>query len=296
MAAIELSKRDIRALLPARPQSAHKGTFGHLLVLAGSRGFTGAARLCGLAAARSGVGLVTLGVPRTLADIVAAGVSELMTLPLPAGRTEAFSAEALRPALAFAAKMSAVALGPGISQNAGTKSFVGEFVAKCPAPLVVDADGLNTLAGRLAPLRARKSPTILTPHPGEMARLCGATTGDVQANREKIASEFAQKHKCVLALKGNRSVIAGPGGELFVNPTGNSGMATGGTGDALTGILGALLAQGVPALDAARLGVYAHGLAGDFAAAEKTERAMIAGDLIEKLPATWRYIEGGYDA
>jgi len=294
MAAIELTKRDLRPLLPVRPRDAHKGVFGHLLVLAGSRGFTGAARLAGLAAARSGAGLVTLGVPRSLADILATGSPELMTLALPANRAESLSAEALRPALQFAQDKSAVALGPGLSQNSGTQIFVREFVAKCAVPMVIDADALNALAGHLETLAKTSATCILTPHPGEMARLCACDTAAVQKDRKDMAVRFAQKHRCVLVLKGHRTVIGGPKGEVFVNATGNSGMATGGTGDVLTGIVGALLAQGVSALDAAKIGVYTHGLAGDLAAAEKTERGLIAGDVIERLPAAWRYLEGAF--
>jgi len=294
MAAIEVTKTDLRPLLPLRPRDAHKGVFGHVFIVAGSRGFTGAAQLAGLAAARGGAGLVTLGIPRSLADVVAAGVSELMTLPLPANTAECLSSDALRPALDFTATINAVSIGPGLSQNAETQIFVREFVASCAAPMVIDADALNALAGHTAPLYTATS--LLTPHPGEMARLCGCTTAEVQKDREGIAKNFAQKHRCVVVLKGHRSIIAGPAGEVFVNPTGNSGMATGGTGDVLSGLLAALLAQSLPALDAARLGVYLHGLAGDLAAAEKTEHGMIAGDLIEKLPAAWRYLEGAFEA
>lgn len=240
--------------------------------------------------------MVTLGVPRSLGNIVAAGAPELITLPLPANRAESLSAEALRPALSYAQDKSAVAIGPGLSQNTGTKTFVREFVAKCAPPSIIDADALNALAGHAAALNKTATASILTPHPGEMARLCACTVTEVQKDREGIAARFAQKHRCVLILKGQRTIVAGLDGETFVNPTGNSGMATGGTGDVLTGILGGLLAQGLRPLDAARLGVYAHGLAGDLAAAEKTERGLIAGDVIEKLPDAWRYIEGAFEA
>lgn len=296
MRATELTKRSVRPLLPVRPRDAHKGTFGHLFVIAGSRGFTGAAKMVGLAAARTGAGLVTIGTPKPLVDIVAAGTMELMTLPLPATRAEAVSSEALKPALGFAKDKSAAAIGPGLSQQVSTQTFVRAFVTKCAPPLVIDADGLNALVGDINVLKGMASRCILTPHPGEMARLCGVTTADVQKKREETAVEFAEKFKCVVVLKGHHTIVAGPEGQAYVNVTGNSGMATGGTGDVLTGILGGLLAQGMTQIDAARLGVYAHGLAGDLAAAEKTERALIAGDVIEKFPAAWRYIEGACDA
>jgi NAD(P)H-hydrate epimerase len=295
MGAIELTKHSVRALLPPRPPAAHKGVFGHVFVIAGSRGFTGAAKMAGLAAARSGAGLVTLGVPRSLRDAVAMGAMELMTLPLPSNRAESLSAEALRPALTFAQDKSAVAIGPGLSQNPGTQTFVRAFIARCAPPMVIDADALNALAGHAALLKNTTSCSILTPHPGEMARLCACSVAEVQKDREGIAERFARKHRCVVVLKGHRSVVAGRDGEVFVNQTGNAGMATGGTGDVLTGILGGLLAQGLRPIDAARLGVYAHGLAGDLAAAEKTERGMIAGDVIDKLPAAWRYLEGAFE-
>ncbi len=296
MRVVELTKQNVRPLLPVRPRDAHKGVFGHLFVIAGSRGFTGAAQLAGLAAARSGVGLVTLGTPQSLANVVATGALELMTLPLPATRAEGISSEALRPALKFAQDKSAVAIGPGLSQQVSTQTFVRAFVAKCAPPAVIDADGLNALAGHTRVIKNLASPCIVTPHPGEMARLCDMSTDKVQKNREDIAAKFAKEHGCVVVLKGQKTIVAAPDGDVFVNPTGNSGMATGGTGDVLTGIIGALLAQGLPQLDAARLGVYTHGLAGDLAAAERTERGLIAGDVIEKLPAAWRYIEGAFEA
>lgn len=290
-----LTKHLVRSLLPARPRDAHKGTFGHLFVIAGSRGFVGAAKMAGLAAARSGAGLVTLGVPKSLGDVVAAGAMELMTLPLPGTRDESISREAIAVALKFAKDKSAVAIGPGLSQRKSTQEFVRKFVAKCSAPMVIDADGLNAVAGHLDVVRRADSPPILTPHPGEMARLCECSTEDVQKDRTGIARKFASAHRCVVVLKGHHTVVAGPGGEVFENRTGNSGMATGGTGDVLTGVLGGLLAQGLGALDAAKLGVYLHGLAGDLAAAELTERGMIAGDVLHRIPAAWRLIEGAFE-
>lgn len=295
MRATELTKRSVRPLLPPRPQDAHKGTFGHLFVIAGSRGFSGAATMVGRAAARAGAGLVTIGTPKPLADVVAAGTMELMTLPLPATRAEAISSEALKPALSFAKDKSAVAIGPGLSQQVSTRTFVRAFVAKCAPPIVIDADGLNAIAGNTRAIKGMAAPCILTPHPGEMARLCEKSTADVQKNREEAAVNLAEALRCVVVLKGHRTIVAGPEGQVYVNLSGNPGMATGGTGDVLTGILGGLLAQGMMQLDAARLGVYLHGLAGDFAATEKTERGLIAGDVIEKIPTAWRYIEGAFE-
>ncbi len=296
MGPVELTKTRVRALMPPRPRDGHKGTFGHVFIIAGSRGFTGAAKLAGLGAARAGCGLVTLGIPRTLADAVATATMELMTLPLPSTRAESVSREAAAPAVRFAQDKAAVALGPGLSQQPATRDFVRKFIAACAPPIVIDADGLNALAGQVDGISSVLKPPILTPHPGEMARLCACSTAEVQKDRAGTAARFARRYRCVVALKGLRTIIAGPDGDVYVNPTGNSGMGTGGTGDILTGILGGLLAQGLSPLDAAQLGVYLHGLAGDLAAADKTERGMIAGDLLDRIPAAWRILEGTFEA
>jgi NAD(P)H-hydrate epimerase len=296
MKAQELTKAHVRALMPIRPALAHKGTFGHVFVIAGSHGFAGAAKLAGLAAARSGAGLVTVGVPRPLLEAVAASVLELMVLPMRATRAESISSDAAKDALAFAQDKNAVAIGPGLSQYPDTQEFVRKFVSETTAPLVIDADALNALAGHLEHLDKALIPPIITPHPGEMARLCGCNTADVQADRTGIALRFAKAHRCVIVLKGAATVVASHEGDASVNVTGNSGMATGGTGDVLTGIVAGLLAQGLAPRDAAQLGVYLHGLAGDLAAAEKTERGMIAGDLLERIPQAWRILEGTFEA
>lgn len=296
MSATELTKAHVRALLPDRPREGHKGTFGHLYVIAGSRGFTGAAKMVGEAAARAGAGLVTVGVPKPLGDLVGASLTEVMTMLLPATEHETVAPHAVEAALAFAEGKDAVAIGPGLSQRSGAQSFVRAFVPKCVAPLVIDADGLNAIAGHPDIMDNIGRPYMITPHPGEMARLCDCSAKDVQADREGITHDFAVDHGCVVVLKGCRTVVADPGGDVFVNPTGNSGMGSGGTGDVLTGILGSLVAQGMTPLNAAQLGVYLHGLAGDLAAAEKTERALIARDVIDCLPEAWRILEGAFDA
>ena len=287
---MELTREYLRAHLPERPEQGHKGSFGHLFVLAGSRGVTGAAKLACEAAGRSGVGLVTLGVPRTLGDAMAASLLETMSLPLPATDAESLSFAALEPALQFAADKQAVALGPGLSRHPETTAFVHAFVARCTAPMIVDADGLNALSERPETLTAIQAPCILTPHPGEMARLTASTTAEVQRDREASARRLANSSRCVVVLKGHHTLIAGPDERLAVNLTGNNGLAKGGTGDVLAGLLGGLLAQGLPPFDAACLGVYLHGLAGDLAAARFTARGMTAGDVIALLPDAWRTI------
>jgi NAD(P)H-hydrate epimerase len=226
-----------------------------------------------------------------LADAVAATLVEAMSLPLPATESESFSSRAVVPALDAAKSRSAVALGPGISQNEDTIRFVAKFVAQCPVPLVIDADGLNCICQSLEALTQCKAPVVLTPHPGEMARLAKCSTTDVQSDREGIAAAFAKEFGCVVVLKGKGTVVAAPAGVCTVNTTGNAGLATGGTGDVLTGLVGGLLAQGMNPYDAACLGVYLHGLAGDIAALKKTQRGMIARDVIDAIPAGWRELE-----
>jgi len=289
-----LSYQAIRDMLPERPVAGHKGAFGHLFVLAGSRGFAGAVKLTCNAAMRSGVGLVTAGVPAPLADVLAAGLVEPMLLPLPATDACTLAYQALEPIYDFIANKSAMVIGPGLSQNPATTHLVRRLVSECALPLLVDADGLNALAEkrtRLADRRTSVPNVVFTPHPGEMARLTGLTTSKVQEEREAVAVMYAALWQVVVVLKGAGTLIAAPDGRVTQCPLGNSGMATGGSGDVLSGIIGALLAQGINAFDAACIGVYVHGLAGDIAANNKTERALIASDIIDALPDAWREIE-----
>jgi NAD(P)H-hydrate epimerase len=286
-----LTLEQARAWLPPRPEDGHKGTFGHLFVLAGSRGFTGAAKLVCEAAGRSGVGLVTLGLPFPLADILAVSLTETMTLRLPSTESESFSHDAVEPALEFARGKQAVVLGPGLSRHAETEAFVHDFVVTCPVPLLIDADALNALNQNPGVLSERTAPTVLTPHPGEMAGLLGSSVAEVQSDREQAAQRLAQDTRAVVVLKGHRSLVADSDGGFRVNSTGNHGLGTGGAGDVLAGLLGGLLAQRMPAFEAACLGVWAHGRAGDIAAERMTARGMIASDVIAALPEVWRELE-----
>ena len=292
----EMKADEIAALLPPRPLEGHKGTFGHLFVLAGSRGFTGAARMVCESAYRSGVGLVTLGVPKPLADIFAASLRETMTLVLPATDAESFAHAGLAHALAFARGKNAVTLGPGLSLYPETAQFAREMASECPAPMVVDADALNALAveGPFEGFGADSpaGPRVFTPHPGEMARLTGLSTKDINGARADTAAASASAWNVVVVLKGHGTIVAAPDGRAARCPTGGPGLAKGGSGDVLTGIIGSLLAQGMDAFDAACLGVYAHGMAGDIAARRMTSRGMVAGDVIDALPAAWRELEG----
>lgn len=285
-----LTRTMARRLLPHRPQEGHKGTFGHVFIVGGSRGFTGAVKLASLAAARSGVGLVTAGVPRPLGDALAASLLEVMTYMLDATQGESVAHGALEQALAFAEGKDAVVVGPGLSRDPSTCAFALDFIAQCPVPLLADADALNALSTTVECLRQRSAPLVITPHPGEMSRLTGLSVEAIQQTRQATAEAFAKRFACVVVLKGHETVVT-DGHDTYVNSTGNSGLATGGTGDVLSGIIGGLMAQGLNPFEASLLGVYFHGLTGDIAARRMGERALIAGDLLECFPEAWRAIE-----
>lgn len=286
-----LEKDQVAGLFKPYPPDAHKGTFGRVFILAGSAGMTGAAALCSLAAARSGAGLVTLGTPESLNDIMEAKITEVMTLALPETPQRSFSIKALEKALEFSSRCDAAAIGPGLSRQDETRDFIRQFVAACPVPMVIDADGLNALAEKPEILAGLKVPAIITPHPGEMARLLSTDAGAVQEDRVGAVREAAKRFKCTALLKGARTMIAAPEGSLWINPTGNPGMATGGSGDVLTGIIAAFLARGMEPWEAAAAGAYIHGLAGDLAAAAKGEISLIASDLLDFLPEAFSKFE-----
>jgi len=274
-----------------REPSAHKGRFGHVLVLAGSTGFTGAACLAAEAALRSGAGLVTLGVPESLLDVAAAKLTACMTRPFREVPDGGFALGALPDVLAFAERCNAVALGPGIGRHRSTEKLVHALVASLGMPTVLDADGLNAFEGQAALLDDARAPLVLTPHPGEMARLTGLSTGDIQADRKQAAREFAAGHGVTVALKGHQTVVT-DGDRAYVNQTGNPGMASGGTGDVLTGMVAGLLAQGLEPFAATCLAVYLHGLAADLAVTEAGEQALVATDLLAHLGSAFRAAGG----
>jgi ADP-dependent NAD(P)H-hydrate dehydratase / NAD(P)H-hydrate epimerase len=292
-----LEASDAARAFPVRAPGSHKGTYGHLLVVAGSVGKTGAAILAATGALRAGVGLVTVATPETALALVAAGRPELMTEPLPVAPSGELSPEALERALALAAACDAAVIGPGLGQSAGARAFVRAFVSRCPVPLLVDADGLNALGASdredaaLEALR-RSAPTVLTPHPGEMGRLVGGSAADVQKSRLETARRLAQESGAVVVLKGQRTIVARADGKAAVNPTGNPGLATGGTGDVLAGIVGALVARH-DAWTAATAGVYVHGLAGDRASARLGgPESLLAGDVVAALPEAIHEVGG----
>lgn len=277
-----------RALTPRSPQQ-HKGDFGHLLVIAGSEGKMGAAAMSALGALRAGTGLVTVAIPRSQNPIIQQLVMEAMSAPM-AETTEHTLAEAsLHALMQLAAGKHAVAIGPGLSLHPETQALVRALASQLVCPLVIDADGLNAIAGRETATTARQAPTVLTPHPGEMARLLGCTADHVEADRPSAAREAARRYRAWIVLKGAHTLVADPDGRLWINTTGNPGMATGGTGDVLTGVLGGLLAQSIALPDAATAAVYLHGVAGDLAAREIGETSLIAGDLLTFLPAAFRH-------
>jgi NAD(P)H-hydrate epimerase len=276
----------------ARKPGAHKGDFGHALIIAGSRGKAGAAVLAGMGALRSGAGLVTVASPSTVQPMVAAGRPELMTEALWPTESDTISARNLDYAQfeTLLAGKSVLALGPGLTTHPETQQFVRAALERCTLPVILDADGLNAFAGSAAELRARKAPRLaVTPHPGEMARLLGCASKDVQADRLSVAPRAAAEWNACVVLKGQRTIVAMPDGRAFINPTGNPGMASGGTGDVLTGMLAGLTAQfGAEAWQRALcLGVYLHGLAGDLAAARLGEEAMLAGDLLDSISSAF---------
>ncbi len=278
----------LKEILPQRPPDAHKGTFGHLFVLAGSLGFTGAAAMCCEGALRVGTGLVTLGIPASLNDIMEVKLTEAMTFPLPETEEHTVSSQALPLLRDKLQRCSALAIGPGLSTNPNTCQLVRTLLEEVEIPAVIDADALNCLAGSRFNFSGKQF--ILTPHPGEMARLVGEEVQVIQADRVGWAMRMAQETKCVVVLKGARTVVAGPEGDCFVNPTGNAGMASGGMGDILTGMIGGFLAQRIPPLNSALLGVFLHGLCGDLAREEMGEEAMVAGDLPRFFPRAFDII------
>ncbi|MBI5442094.1 MAG: NAD(P)H-hydrate dehydratase, partial [Deltaproteobacteria bacterium] len=290
-----VERADCSGLL-TRPLDSHKGTFGHVLVLGGSTGKEGAAGLAATAALRAGAGLVTLASPAGLRPSLAARLPlELMTVALTAGEGDELSwGEELWPAAAEAAGRSqALVVGPGMGADEGTLGFLRRLLASETVPLVLDADALNALAARPELWPAGRGEAVLTPHPGEAARMLGVGTRWVQEDRVGAATSLAERFGCAVVLKGAHTLVAAPGTPAYLIPAGNPGMATAGSGDVLSGVVGALLARGLAALEAARLGSYVHALAGDLAGTELGWEGMVAGDLLLRLAPALRLLGGG---
>lgn len=271
--------------VPKHQPDAHKGDCGRVFILAGSVGLTGAAALSATATVRSGSGLVTLGIPKSLNDILETKVTEAMTVPLSEVRKKRCVALRARGEIEpYLAKANAVAIGPGLGTHPETRTLVQRLIADLTCPAVIDADGLNALVGHLDLLQNSPVPLVLTPHIGEFARLTQQTTTQIKQDPIASAQHFAQQVGHPVILKGAPTIVADPNGQIYINPTGNAGMATGGTGDVLTGIIVSLIGQGLSPIQAAKLGVYVHGLAGDYAAQKQGQLGLIASDLIQALP------------
>ncbi len=279
--------------IPRRKKGAHKGDFGHVLIVAGSTGMTGAACLASTAALRAGAGLVTLAVPNSLLPLVATPMRCVMTLPCRETHGGFFAKDAAESLLHFAQKCDIVLIGPGIGREHETAAMARWLFTSVEKPLIVDADALNAIADY--PDVYEKAPagrtTVLTPHPGEMARLCLCTANKVQKDRKHCAASFARSQPFTLVLKGHDTVVA-EGDKCWVNKTGNPGMATAGSGDVLSGVIAGLMAQGFSAFDAAQLGVHIHGLAGDIAVAEFGEISTTADDILACLPEAFMKYTG----
>ncbi|RME29162.1 MAG: NAD(P)H-hydrate dehydratase [Candidatus Zixiibacteriota bacterium] len=287
-----LSQEMVSGRLPQRPPDGHKGTFGRLFVLAGSTGMTGAASLAALSALRAGCGLVTVGTPKSIQPVLAIKLTEALTHPLPdvkkSGKLALRGLGEIRQLIDAA---DAAVIGPGIGQHHETKELIRRLIPSLTKPGIIDADALNACAGQPGVFAEAEVPLVITPHPGEFARLNGQKPPADIRDRLDTARVFAEKYKLVLVLKGSPTIVASPEGFCYLNATGNNGMATGGSGDVLSGLIGSFLAQGMSALDAALCGVYIHGFAGDLAADELTTRAMIAGDIIDFLPSAFEWLE-----
>ncbi|MBW1712496.1 MAG: NAD(P)H-hydrate dehydratase, partial [Deltaproteobacteria bacterium] len=284
----ELEAWDAAAAWPKLPPEAHKGTAGHLLILAGSPGKTGAACLVAEGALRAGAGLATCGCPASLNPILEAKLTEAMTEPLAETAQGTLGPESVAGLAPLLEGKTALALGPGLSTRPEVKELVDWVVHEANLPLVIDADGLNLLAPRPEVLKETKKGAVLTPHPGEMARLLKSTPAQIQADRLGAARTLAQRSGQVVILKGARSIVASPEGQVFINPTGNPGLASGGTGDVLTGLIGGLLAQGLSPLQAAQAGVYVHGLAADLLWQETGGRGFLASEVARAVPLAVR--------
>ncbi len=283
-----MKKRSSLSKLSNRPLDAHKGMMGSVLIVAGSRKMPGAAILAAMSALRGGAGLVTVATPESALTALQSHLVETTFLPLPDSREGELLESAFYDFFERSKKCDSVLIGPGLGTSAGVKRFVLRALSSLRSPLLLDADALNVLGADLSFLKKSKAFVVITPHPGEMSRLLGISIKEVQDNRERIAMECAKLSKAVVVLKGYRSVIT-DGEQLEINTTGNPGMAKGGMGDALSGLLAAFLARGMSSFEAARLAVHIHGVAGDLASKKWGKESMIARDLIDSLPAAFSY-------
>jgi ADP-dependent NAD(P)H-hydrate dehydratase / NAD(P)H-hydrate epimerase len=287
-----ITSHDLAKLVGPRPAESNKGSYGHVLVLGGSRGKAGAAAMAGISVLRAGAGLSTVATPESVLGSVAGFHPELMTEPLPETDAGTISMDAQDRIAELAKGKNVIAIGPGISRNPQTSELVRSLVARVQTPMVVDADGLNAFEGRTKELNGKGRTLVITPHPGEMARLAGLSIADVQKDRLGVARKFACEHQLIVVLKGHRTLVVQSDGEAWVNTTGNPGMATGGTGDILTGITAGMIAQHTTDVFAAVLSaVHMHGLAGDVMRESVGEHSLVATDLLQGLPEAFRRMQ-----
>jgi ADP-dependent NAD(P)H-hydrate dehydratase len=276
--------------IPVRPEDGHKGTFGKVAIIGGSVGMSGAICLASTAALRSGSGLVTAVIPRSVQAIVAGFEPSVMTVGLRDDPDSGLAPQSSDVVDSLLDGRDAIGAGPGLGRSLAAAHLVRDLLLRATCPVIVDADGLNVAAEHNLFASRSHWPCVITPHPGEFSRLTGRSIGDIERHREEMAQEFAAKHQLVVALKGPGTIVT-DGTRCFRNTTGNSGMATGGTGDVLTGIVTSLLGQRLPAFEATAIAVHVHGLAGDIAAERFTQRGMIASDLLICLPEAWRRLD-----
>ncbi len=279
----KLMRLPTRLLL--RKADSHKSDYGHILILAGSSRFSGAALLCAEAALRAGAGLVTLGIPKGInLAVIKNKAKEVMTLPFPETKDGTLSKAAFIKIRIFLENVDVLIIGPGLGKHKSTYALIRKIIAESNLPTVLDADGLNALNKHLKILEVHRGELILTPHEKEISRLFGISSGFVNKNRKLVAEKYAKYYNSVIILKGHNSIVTSARGKCYINRTGNPGMATAGSGDVLSGIVGAFLAQGLDSFTAAKYATYIHGLAGDIAAKDKTQMGLIASDIINRIP------------
>ncbi len=286
-----VTPEDILSFLPERPADGYKNTFGKVFVIAGSTGLTGAATMASLSALRSGAGMVVLGIPERFNPVLEEKVTEVMTAPLPETEDGSIHSRAINHIDRWLQWSHVLALGPGLSTHPETQTFVRALLRKADKPIVIDADGINNLAGQFDLIRNYPADIVFTPHVGELSRLIGVSQKDILANRISVLQEWAPKLHCTLLLKGAPTLIADASGTVYFNPTGNAGMATAGSGDVLTGLIAGFLGQGLTGREAAIAGAFIHGMAGDLAAQELGQRGMIAGDILSYVPDALLFFE-----
>jgi ADP-dependent NAD(P)H-hydrate dehydratase / NAD(P)H-hydrate epimerase len=282
---MSINIEELKSKLKTRKKDSHKKDYGHIFVLAGSVGLTGAAILTCSAAMRSGAGLVTLGIPESLNNIIETKLTEVMSLPLPETQEQSFSLSGFHKIQQFSSKCNLITIGPGLSTYRETTELVHKIIRETDINIVLDADGINAFNQHndLDNLKEHKSELIITPHPGEMAKLLKKDTAYVQENREKVAVDFAKEYNCVVVLKGNETIVADKEGNVYINNTGNSGLATAGSGDVLTGIISSFFVQGLSAYESAILGTYIHGDIADKLTLKTGELFLIASDIVDDL-------------